>query len=101
MNNNLNNQRFKSDPRKEPITSLLLGISSAITVFLGAFIGGTSNTLLIGILGAILCAILGLIFGIKGLKLSHRNLAIAGIILSLFSLLFSMYMSVIWFMMQY
>ncbi|MBN2463580.1 MAG: hypothetical protein JXB43_08310 [Dehalococcoidia bacterium] len=100
MNDNLTNQQPKAGPKWQAITSLVLG---GISILADANIVITYSGILNGLLGGVyteitgtICSILflsslfggwlfamvGLIFGIMGLKYTKRKLAIAGIILS-------------------
>ena len=58
--------------------------------------GGSSSLFLFCMVIAWICAIFGLIFGIKGLK--RRKLAIAGITICTLSLLSLMWLSLVWLM---
>ena len=60
--------------------------------------GGSSKLFLLGMVIAWICAIVGLIFGIKGLKSTKRKLAIAGIIICTISLLSLTLLSLVWLM---
>ena len=58
------------------------------------FISG--RVFLLGMIVAAICAIIGLIWGIKGLKSTRKRLAIAGITVCTISLPFWMYNFLVW-----
>lgn len=98
MNNNSIPQLLKSDQKIKAITSFLLGI-----ILLGSWAIAFIKSLgldLIGVmivsLGGSVISILGVIFGVQGLKSSKRNLAIIGIVLCLLVLFFSIYIFIGW-----
>jgi uncharacterized membrane protein len=117
MSNSSNIQQSKPIT-KRAIYSLVLGIISIVLPYViivyqagvdnvtlrnllwyGTGLGGGSSRLfLLGIVIAWICAIVGLIFGIKGLKSTKRKLAIAGITICTISLLSLMWLSLIWLM---
>jgi hypothetical protein len=104
MNDNLNTKQSKLTLKKT-IYSLILGLISITLPFIILFWQGTgisSGSAEIFLLGMIITgtlAIVGLIFGIKGLKSTRRKLAIAGIVICSISVLFWMYLSLTWLMM--
>jgi len=98
MSNSSNTQQSKLILKKTAY-SLILGVISVILplilIWYGVnFVPGRVFLLVMLIAGA--CAIVGLIFGIKGLKSTRRRLAIVGIAICLISLLFWMYLSLGW-----
>lgn len=91
-------------PDRKSIISLILGIVSVGSISLSYLI--TLGVAIFGLMGvsqqigiflaglffiALISAILGLIFGIMGLKSTKRNFAIAGIVLSIIGLLVPLY----------
>ena len=106
MSNSSNSQQSKPTIQKATY-SLILGIISIVLPYIiivyqagvdsetlgkllwyGAGLGGGSAKLfLLGMAVAWICAIVGLNFGIQGLKSTRRKLAIAGITICTFSLL--------------
>lgn len=97
------NQPARSDSKRKAVASLVLGvISVGLLLLLYGIIGAT---IILGIMemsgmgvflmsllfSALLSALVGVILGILGLKSTKRNFAIAGIILSVISLSFSVY----------
>ncbi len=84
MDNNSNTQQPKLF-RYQAVYSLILGIISIILPYIIIAIQGTGIShgsalvFLLGMIVAVICAIIGLILGIKGLKSDGKKLAIAGI----------------------
>jgi len=101
MDSNSNTQQYKLILHKTTY-SLILGIISAILPYIimvwqGTGIRhGSALVFLLGIIVAMICAILGLTFGIKGLKSTRRKLAIVGIAVCAISLLWWMYLFGTW-----
>jgi MFS family permease len=103
MNNNSNTQQPKLILQKAAysLTSLILGIISIILPLILIWYGVNfvpSLVFLLDIIVAGICAIVGLTFGIKGLKSTRKKLAIAGIVVCAISLLFLVFMSLVWLM---
>ena len=95
MVSNLGNSNFK----RKTILSLILGIVSIVWPLLSPYLWYYQSWFyFLSLLGAIICAVIGLNFGIRGLKLPKKNPAILGITLSLIGLLFSLYMFFGWIM---
>lgn len=102
MKNNLNTQQSKLILQKATY-SLILGIISIILSFIlflrvGGLDSGSGLVFLLGMIAAGICAILGLTFGIKGLKSTRRKLAIVGIVVCAITILIWMYMFLGWLM---
>lgn len=117
MNSIRNNQQPKLI-RKDSVYSLILGaisltLPNIIIVWQASIIkgslgyslwygtglgGGSAKLFFLGMIVAGLCGILGLNFGIKGLKSIRRKLAIVGIIVFAISLLLWMGILLIWLM---
>jgi hypothetical protein len=101
MQNNPNTRQSKFIIRIATY-SLILGIVSVVLPFIliwqGVGLYGTAPVFLLGMTVAGICAIVGLTFGIKGLKSTRRKLAIVGIAVCAISLLFWMYLLVAWLM---
>jgi len=84
--------------------SITLGIISIILPYIMVWRGtginyGSARVFLLGILVAGICGIFGLVFGIKGLKLNRKRLAVVGIIMCTISLLLWIWGLVGWLMM--
>jgi len=98
------NTQYPKAIRQKATYSLILGIISAILPYIiwvwqGTGLRfGSAWVFLLGMLVAVICAILGLRFGIKGLKSTRRKLAIAGIAVCTISLLWWMYFFGVWLM---
>jgi hypothetical protein len=97
----LNSQQDKSNPKgSQVIISPILGIISILLPFLLPYLEVRTIydawVIFLGLLTAIMCSIIGLIFGLKGLKLSPKILVVVGIVLSLIGLLFSTYLFLGW-----
>ena len=73
--------------RHQTVYSIILGVISIILPYIIIIIQGTGTShgsallFLFSMLLALACAIVGLIFGTKGLKSTRRKLAVAGIVL--------------------
>ena len=98
MANQINSQ-LKSDPKTKAFISLILGIVSGVPTIYALMINlfdikiSMAESALMGFIlprGALL-AVVGLIFGVLGLKSSKKNFAIAGIILCSIGLLVPLY----------
>ncbi|MCJ7655092.1 MAG: hypothetical protein MUO97_07325 [Dehalococcoidia bacterium] len=116
MSKNSANQQPKTEPQWQTISSLILGIISIILPYiiivwqagvvsgtLGRLLwygtglgGGSAKVFLLGMIVAGICAIFGLIFGTKGLKSTRRKLAIVGITICAISLLFWIWLLLVW-----
>lgn len=101
MSNNSNAKQSKPIFPETPY-SLLLGIISIILPFIiiawhgGWLTPGSALDFLLGVIVAGICAILGLTFGIKGLKSTRRKLAIAGIAVCAIGLLILIWGLLVW-----
>lgn len=82
------NQQSKSDQKRKAIISLIFGISSIMSGLISIYLYGSyewaSNLIIIIYL---LIPVIGIIFGIYGLKSAWKILSIVGIVLSTISLL--------------
>ena len=100
MDNNSNTEQPKLILHKTTY-SLTLGIISIILPFMLIWRGlnyVSAWVFLLVMFIAVICAIFGLTFGIKGLKSTRRKLAIVGIAVCAISLLFWMYLLIAWLM---
>ena len=118
MSSNSSHQQSKAEPKWQAINSLVLGVISVILPYIiiiwqavvasgtlrrllwyGTGLGGGSaKVFLLGMIVAGICAIFGLIFGVKGLKSTRKKLAIVGISICTISLLLWMGLLLIWLM---
>jgi len=116
MNNNSNAQQSKPIIQKAAY-SLILGIISIVLPYviiiwqagvvsetLGKLLwygtglgGGSAKVFLLGMILAGICAVFGLILGIRGLESTRRKLAIVGITVCTISLLSCTWLLLVWF----
>ena len=101
MNSNSDTQQPKLILQKTTY-SLVLGIIGMILPFIRIWrLANYISALefLLTFIVAMICTILGLTLGIKGLKSNRKNLAIAGIAVCAVVLLFWMYLLIVWIVM--
>jgi len=83
--------------KRKSIIPSILGTTSIIWTLSAPYLGNyQSRIFFLSLLGAIICAMIGLTLGIKELKLSKKIPVIVGIMLSLIGLLFSLYILFGW-----
>lgn len=94
MNENINTQQIKPDPKEKAIASFVLGIISVIAT-VAVWLLGEISTVEFGMLLVffvtpviVIAGVVGLVIGISGLRSTKKSFALIGITLCLIMILF-------------